>query len=462
MKKPKTTIRSNFDEKKERAEQRGDEIKFGAIARDLAQVPVEMRMLYIPQGVLQFNKLMDTNGCASRSPVAITKVKFTYFYHNGMHSKLKEWLRGPHYINGKPYSYVVGEGADAKVVFDETFIEILSGTTPEGNSLKAPVHAIHKYGLIPECLPLEDGMTWKQYMDRDRITEQHLDLGEEFMRRFTIMYEQVMREDFLAALQKDMLDVAGNAWPYPVNGVYKLIRKNFNHAFANITPTIHAFDSYKPFVKNLDPQSLFFDWGYSLSVTSQNPDPDTVNSVFNQLSALGLISAFIDWFRRFTNTADTPPDAQNDPVAPVLPPAVPESLAERIAQQAELALNTEPTPLDIIPDEVACVSSLVAVIRPEVLLDPDLAYTPHLVLALGADKRFERVTTPERGVIAVSPTVGSNVGHCAIFLDSERMASNNSFGGEKGLWTQNYTWQSWIAYFKIKKKLRIILFKPVG
>lgn len=105
-------------------------------------------------------------------------------------------------------------------MLNDAFIEILSGTTPTGNSLKAPIDAIYRYGVIPaRFLPLEDGMTWEQYNNPARITQNMRDLGAEFKRRIGINYEQIPSSQFLAALEEDFLSVAGHGWPAPVNGV---------------------------------------------------------------------------------------------------------------------------------------------------------------------------------------------------------------------------------------------------
>ena len=266
-------IRATFDEAKERAEMRGDEYRYGRIAKDLAAVPLAVRKRYLPDGIVQTNDVMDTYGCASRSPVLIAKAKLTYLYHNGMHPELRKWLRSAHMIGGKAYSYVSGEKENAKVIVDETFIEILSGTTPSGNSLKAPLQAIHDYGLIPECLPLEAGMTWEEYMDRGRITEEMLELGREFNKRLRFYFEQVARGGFEEARNDDFLDVALYAWHSPrQDGTYWSDSDDRpNHAVPEINNDILLQDSYEPHLKTLEKNYQHFEWGYSLSIPFQNP-----------------------------------------------------------------------------------------------------------------------------------------------------------------------------------------------
>lgn len=306
---------NNFNPELERAHQDGTEWKFGAVANDLGLIPLEIRLSEIPVGVPQFNNVMDTDGCASRSPLNILETKFTYFYQNAMHPACKKWL--------EDNKYVVNE----KVVFNDAFIEILSGTTQNGNSLKAPVDAIRTQGLIPSyMLPLESNMTWEQYMDKNRITPAMYELAAQFKRRFGINYEQVPLSQFKEAMTEDLLSVAGHGWPDPVNSIYPRVDGEFNHAFACVDPVIHALDNYDPFVKDLAPDYELFDWGYSLSITSQNPYPDETVSIFTTLQKFGLLKFFADaiarlWGYNKQPDVEIPPDVVMAPIPPA--PAIP-------------------------------------------------------------------------------------------------------------------------------------------
>jgi len=175
---------------------------------------------------------------------------------------------------------------------------------------------------------------------------------------------------------------------------------------------------------------------------------------------LEVVQWIVSLIRRVFKFDQEPAPVPPPPPAP-LPPkpeSLADSLADRLADAATAALDTEPTPLDQVQDAVACVASLVAVTRPVLQLDPTLAYTPHLLDALKADKRFVSTKIPKRGCIIVSPTVGQVRGHCGIFLDANTIASNDS---RSGLWKDNYTFKKWADYFKHKKGLRIFVFEPV-
>lgn len=138
----------------------------------------------------------------------------------------------------------------------------------------------------------------------------------------------------------------------------------------------------------------------------------------------------------------------------------PESLGQKIAAEAESYLNQDPTPDDIVPDDVACVSSLVKVTSRVLNLDPKMSSTDVLYDVLLKDARFKLVDTPTPGTIVVSPTKGQQHGHCGVYITDNLIASNNSFGGVKGLWTQNYDRKSWIDYFGTKLGLTGYLFAP--
>ncbi len=274
-----------FDIERELREQDGTEYKLGAVLTDLALIPESERTMYTPDGVNQFNNLMDTNGCASRAPLNILETKLNYFSVNGMEPIILQWFKDNGYL------------VNNKFVLCDAFIEILSGTTKEGNSLKSPVDTIYRYGVIPaHLIPLEDNMTWEQYMDRSRITQVHLDLGKEFLKRIGLAYEQVQNSEFHMHLSNDLLDVATHGWSAPVNGIYPPTNDPFNHATALVNNRIDALDNYDPYDKKLDYNYKFFDWGYTFSITRQTPNPEQeVISLYQRL--LKVLQQILDKLR---------------------------------------------------------------------------------------------------------------------------------------------------------------------
>lgn len=307
---------NSFNEQRERDEQRGDEWQYGAIAKDLAAVPYESRTQYLPVGVLQYNNVMDTNGCASRAYLNILETKLDYFYDNGMHPAIKKWLDDNGYRK------------DGKFALCDAFIEILSKTTRQGNSLKAPIDTISNYGVIPAYLiPLEDNMTWDEYMNPDRVTKKCIDLGKEFLRRLSINYEQVPLSQFDEAVKADSLAVALHAWSVPVANIYPATDEPFNHAIERYSNEIGVFDNYYPFMKTLARDYKFFDWGYSVSITFQNPYPDESILLFEVFRKYGLLRFLLEALRRLNMPPEAPKTPPTDelPSKPIPDPPMPET-----------------------------------------------------------------------------------------------------------------------------------------
>lgn len=255
---------NNFDLAKERREQDGTEWVFGALSQPgVVSIPLNEREAYLPIGELQFDSFVDFNDCASRSPVNHLEALFTYHYTHAMKPANKKWMEDEGYV------------VDSKVTFSDRFIAVLSGTTKQGNSLKAPVQAIHSFGLIPKSLlPKIDTLTWDEYYAS--IPQNLKDLGQEFLKHFSINYEQVGKNRIAEVVKDDMVGVAAAAWAAPVNGVYPKIDWPFNHAFLVYNlPKYQIFDNYeehpgdKDFTKNIAPDYEFFDYGYRVYIGAE-------------------------------------------------------------------------------------------------------------------------------------------------------------------------------------------------
>ena len=181
-----------FDVEKEKQAQSDKDFIFGAVSRTcIAEVPELERAECLPTGEVQKAK-EDTMDCATRGPLNILETKFNWLLENKKLSFEDElWFRAAGYI---------GNGFE----FSDAFIAIKSGTTRQGNSMRAPLDAIRKNGLIPKkMLPLESWMTWEAYHNPMRITYEMDDLGKEFLKRISINYEKVYEEDFAQLLKKD-------------------------------------------------------------------------------------------------------------------------------------------------------------------------------------------------------------------------------------------------------------------
>jgi len=132
---------------------------------------------------------------------------------------------------------------------------------------------------------------------------------------------------------------------------------------------------------------------------------------------------------------------------------------EKLIKVCVDALGTEVTPQDRIPDEVAC-SEVMTTLVQKVFSDfPILPSTRDLFNKLKSDKRFKATLTPRQGVIIVSPRTPTTIGHVGTFVTDSMIASNNSFGVNKGKFTGNYSWNGWINEFRNNRNLKIYLFE---
>lgn len=275
---------AHFDLEKELAEQ--DPLKdwtFAASSIPCITTIFEIeRKDLLPAGEVQ-QGVDDTMDCASRAPVNILEVKFNWLLKKDkILPELRKWLADNGYVT------------ESGVEFSDAFVAINSGTTRNGNSLKAPLEAIRTKGLIPKSLlPLKSNMTFEDYHDPKRITSEMVKLGEEFLKRFKLNYDQVKFSDFEIALEYDMLDVAGYAWPEPVNGEYPAVPFTPNHAFMIFSrPMSFIFDNYydvvdNDFIKKLAKDYRFFDYGYRVIISSQQiPTKEKAVSFWSWLLSL--------------------------------------------------------------------------------------------------------------------------------------------------------------------------------
>jgi len=124
------------------------------------------------------------------------------------------------------------------------------------------------------------------------------------------------------------------------------------------------------------------------------------------------------------------------------------------------ALDTKVSPNNPVPDEVSCARDMSILIQ-KVL--PDFKTqdsTKMLDWQLFQDKRFVRLVSPVKGSIWVYPAKtdpkGAIIvnGHTLAQITEERLASNNSFGVNKGKFTGNYTIEEARKEFITKRGLK--------
>jgi len=236
----------------------------------IAQIPEAERSLFLPAGEVQRSDKDDMMDCATRGPANIYETKFTFLYNNNLiDSDNKKFL--------EKYEYFEFDEENNLWRFkaSDAYNAIKSGTTRNGNSLKDPLHSFHRDGIVPKhLLPLGSDMTWEEYHDPARNTPLIEAIGSEFAERFSLKYDRVYLEQFKTAIRTDLLDVAGYAWPEPIEGIYPRVDVPPNHAFVIWSGMWKAFDNYidsvdNDFNKDLAIDYKFFNYGYRAIISKQ-------------------------------------------------------------------------------------------------------------------------------------------------------------------------------------------------
>jgi len=250
-----------FDFAKEKKDQRTTDWIFGVGKLSGFAENIEL-INYLPIGEVQRGK-EDMMDCTTRGPINIVEAKLNYWLATKQIDYDNErWLNENGYIK------------NGRIEIADAFTAIKSGTTRRGNSLIKPLNSLYKDGFVPKkLLPLENWMTWEDYHNPARITKQISDLALESKKRFQVNYERVYESTFPMILKYDAIDVAGYAWPDPVNGIYPRVSYSANHAFANLpkTPQYTIFDNYADpvdgdFIKRLAFNYDFLNYGYRIVV----------------------------------------------------------------------------------------------------------------------------------------------------------------------------------------------------
>lgn len=131
----------------------------------------------------------------------------------------------------------------------------------------------------------------------------------------------------------------------------------------------------------------------------------------------------------------------------------------KLYNAARAVLDTDVTPKDRVPDEVAC-AEVVSTILNKVTIVPHMTGTYTMYTYLRSNPRFEKVTTPLPGDIIISPTGMGNRnlkhGHVGIVGVGGAIMSNSSHNGK---FEKNYTLQSWYKRFGLLGGMPLYYFR---
>ena len=185
-----------------------------------------------PEHEIQVKRYFDTVSCVSYSATDVIEYLFTWALNNNQISQADvKWLKDNGYFK------------NGLINFSDRFVAILGETTKAGAYQYKVGDAIRKYGLIPQdMLPTTDDIkSFEEYIGFE-ITQEMLDLGKEFIKRFPINYEWAFNIDALkyAPIQVCVSYADGEGILCPTTKV--------NHAIVAINATddyIEVDDSYQ-------------------------------------------------------------------------------------------------------------------------------------------------------------------------------------------------------------------------
>lgn len=342
--------------------------------------------------------------------------------------------------------------------FSERFNYNLIGIVPPGADPKQAAQSIHEYGVIEQKdLPYVDSAS--EFASPRPVTKDLIAKGHKWLEQYSFGYEFVYqnvmdKEKMREALKYSPLGVSVSAWyKNDSNEYYSPKGQSNNHwcvAFRiDEMDRVWVFDSYDQSVKILaKDHDIQFCIRYQVT---------TLKDVAVQVSFLSKLVQLLKDI--FTIKLTVKKDIEEMEYVPIKDM---ETNQEKLLKTAQGALDTDPSPSDIAQDEFGCSETVCALIK---RVFPDFGTylsTAELFAALKRDKRFKATLTPTRGSVIVSPRTKDLNGHAGVFITDERIASNNSIGQSKGLFTGNYTFESWVNDFKFKKGLHVYIFELVG
>lgn len=118
----------------------------------------------------------------------------------------------------------------------------------------------------------------------------------------------------------------------------------------------------------------------------------------------------------------------------------------KLVDYASVAIGSDVSPKDVVPDELGCAESVSNLLRAVLNDFPIITGTWTLWDRFENDPRFDAVTEPRAGDIIISPTGtlrnAPYPGHVGVMYDEENIMSSNSSNGK---WEMNYTLDKWKA-----------------
>ena len=251
----------------------------------IAEIPPVERDNCLPKGEVQ-QGVGDMSDCTVRSVINMLETKLNWLVKNNKLSVITiKFLKDKGFINNK-----------GEVEISDAFTSIKSGTTPQGNSMKAPFESVRIDGICPKkLLPLEKWMTFDDFHKPERITEEIEKIAKDSLRYLGFNYEKVWNSRIGEMLNRDIIGLGGFAWPEPINGEYPRTEEEPNHAFMGIrNPRTFIFDNYidpcdGDFIKKLASDYKFTNYGYRIIISEKTFTPEEIRQ-----EKLTLIKQMLD------------------------------------------------------------------------------------------------------------------------------------------------------------------------
>lgn len=316
--------------------------------------------------------------------------------------------------------------------YSERFNYLLTPVDPNmGVDPQKTYECARKDGLIDhKYLPMTD--TLSDFLDISDINGSLRAKGQYWLKQHDFKHEWLKETDIESlkeALKTCPLGVSVTAW-YEQNGKYVDMGQRNNHwclLYKIDSEGLHVFDSYDHSKKIL---SLDHKIGRAKRIWLNRRTKTASKSMIQLLQEV---------IKRLT-----------------MKPTLLDTVKKYIAS------NTDPTPEDRIPDEVACTEVVTTILKEVYPETPRWTGTYSLYDWLLKSKDWKRVGQPEPGDVVVSPTgLGEGIGHTGFVLEDATIASNNSYGPNKGKITVNYTVTSWITRYGARQKMPVVFFRHV-
>lgn len=130
-----------------------------------------------------FPNAFDTSYCTAFSGTDTIETIFNFhLVKENFSSGDVAWLNDNGYI------------VDGLVDFSDRFTGIMAGLGPNGGYLYQIAESIRKDGLIPGKMFPNKASSYKEYVNRELVTPEMVELGKQFAKRFPISYEWVSKD----------------------------------------------------------------------------------------------------------------------------------------------------------------------------------------------------------------------------------------------------------------------------